>query len=100
MDLNVAQAQMRDLAEQTGGRAYFPRFRAELPGVYQTIGAMLRNQYTLAFRPHGFKPDGKYHKIEVKLVGPDGKALAVVNEKGKKVKYKVHARRGYYAPAA
>ena len=100
MDLNVAQAQMRDLAEQTGGRAYFPRFQAELPGVYQTIGAMLRNQYTLAFRPRNFKPDGKYHKIEIKLVGPDGKALAVVNEKGKKVKYKVHARRGYYAPAA
>lgn len=100
MDLHLAEAQIRDLAEQTGGRAYFPRFRAELPGVYQTIGAMLRNQYSLAFRPRDFKPDGKYHKIEVKLVGPDGKALVVKNQNGKKVKYKVHARRGYYAPAA
>lgn len=100
MNLHVAEAQMKDLAEQTGGRAYFPRFTAELPGTYQEIGAMLRNQYSLAFRPRNFKPDGQYHKIEVKLVGPDGQALTVVNEKGKKVKYKVYARRGYYAPAA
>lgn len=100
MDINIANAQLRDLAEQTGGRAYFPRFATEMPGIYNEIGGMLRNQYSLAFRPRDFKRDGKFHKIKVKLMGPDGKPLKVFNQDGKKVKYKVFARKGYYTPEA
>lgn len=100
LTVNMAEAQMKDLAEQTGGRAYFPRFLTELPSIYGAIGAMLRQQYSLAFRPRDLKPDGKFHKIEVKLLGPDGKKLKVVNQDGKEIKYKVYARRGFYAPAA
>lgn len=100
MDLNIAQAQMRELANLTGGRAYFPRFISELPSVYDAVGSMLRNQYSLAFRPKDFSKDGKFHKISVKLVGPNGEPLKVFNQKGKKVKYKVYARQGYYAPEA
>ena len=99
-ELLMAESQLRALAEMTGGRAYFPHFATELPSVYQEIGAMLRNQYTLAFRPRNFQRDGKYHKIEVKLVGPDGQPLKVVDQKGKNVKYEIYARQGYYAPEA
>ena len=98
MTINIAEAQMRDLAQQTGGRAYFPRFITELPNIYGEIGTMLRNQYTLAFQPKPFKKDGKFHKIEVKLVAPDGKPLKVVNQDQKEIKVEVHARKGYYAP--
>lgn len=96
----AGQVQLRDLAEQTGGAAYFPRFTGELPGIYGAISAVLRNQYTLAFRPKNFKRDGKYHKIEVKLVAPDGTPLKVRDQNGKDVKYQVNARKGYYAPEA
>ncbi|HEX9741350.1 MAG TPA: VWA domain-containing protein, partial [Nitrospiraceae bacterium] len=48
MDLQVADVQLRSLAEQTGGRAYFPRFTGEMPNIYQEIGAMMRNQYSVA----------------------------------------------------
>ncbi len=99
-ELLMAENQMRALAEMTGGRAYFPRFTTELPSVYQEIGAMLRNQYSLAFRPRNFKRDGKYHKIEVKLVGSDGQPLKVTDQRGKNVKYEIYARQGYYAPEA
>jgi VWFA-related protein len=98
MNVNLAEAQMRDLAEQTGGRAYFPRFIAELPNIYQEIGTMLRNQYTLAFHPKPFKKDGKFHKIEVKLTAPDGKPLKVINQDQKEIKVEVRARKGFYAP--
>jgi hypothetical protein len=91
---------LKALSEQSGGRAYFPRFVSALPGIYGEIGAMLRNQYSLAFRPKDFKRDGKYHEIEVELVGPDGEKLKVLNQDGKNVKYKVHARKGYYSPQA
>jgi VWFA-related protein len=72
MDLLTAEAQMKALAEKTGGRAYIPRFISAMPGIYQEIGAMLRNQYSVAFQPKNLKRDGKYHKIEIKVVGPDG----------------------------
>ncbi|MGH9863211.1 MAG: VWA domain-containing protein [Candidatus Acidiferrales bacterium] len=99
-ELLMAENQLKTLAQMSGGRAYFPRFITELPSVYQEIGAMLRNQYSLAFRPRNFQRDGKYHKIEVKLVGPDGQPLKVVDQKGKNVKYEIYARQGYYAPEA
>lgn len=100
MDLYLAEAQMRDLAEQTGGRAYAPRFVTQMPGIYQEVGAMMRNQYTLAYRPKNFRRDGKFHEITVKLVGPDGQPLKVINQAGKQVKYEVYARKGYYVPQA
>jgi len=97
MTLLTAEAQMKALAEQTGGRAYFPRFISAMPAIYQEIGEMLRNQYSLAFRPMDFKADGKFHKIKVELVAPNGEPLKVFDQKGKRVKYKVYAREGYYA---
>ena len=100
MNLQVADVQLRALSEQTGGRAYFPRFIAEMPNIYREIGAMLRNQYSIAFRPRDLKRDGKYHKIQIKLVGPDGQPLKVIDQNGKPVKYQVYAREGYYAPEA
>jgi len=100
MDLQVAEAQLRALAERTGGRAYFPRFTGEMSNIYQEIGAMLRNQYSVAFRPKNLKRDGKYHKIQIKLVGPDGQPLKVIDQRGKPVKYEIYAREGYYAPQA
>jgi len=100
MDLKTAEVQARALAEKTGGRAYLPRFISAIPSIYQEIGAMLRNQYSVAFQPKNLKRDGKYHKIELKLVGPDGQKLEVRDQKGKKVKYEIYAREGYYAPEA
>lgn len=99
-DLQIAEVQLKALAEKTGGRAYFPRFISQMPSIYQEIGAMLRNQYSIAFRPRDLKRDGKFHKIEIKLVGPDGKPLKVIDQNGKEVKYQVYAREGYYAPQA
>ena len=99
MTLQMAEAQLKDLARKSGGQAYFPRFQAALPGIYQEVGAVLRNQYSLAIRPGDIKRDGKFHKIKVELVGPGGEKLKVVDQNGKNVKYKVYHRDGFYAPA-
>jgi VWFA-related protein len=99
-DLQIAEVQLKALSEKTGGRAYFPRFISQMPAIYEEIGAMLRNQYSVAFRPRELKRDGKFHKIQIKLVGPDGTPLKVIDQKGKEVKYQIYAREGYYAPQA
>ena len=93
-----AQNQLRTFAAMTGGRSWFPRFDGEIPSIMQEVASSLRNQYSLAYSPTNETLDGKYRKIKVELVAPDGGPLTVLNEKGKKVKFVVYARQGYTAP--
>ena len=94
----TAKSQLTFIAQYSGGQAYFPRFEAELPSVYQQIASQLRTQYSLGFIPSNPSKDGKYHKLKIDLVDEQGNTLRVQNEKGKQVKYRIVAREGYYAP--
>ncbi len=76
---------LQDLAEQTGGRAFFPYHVDDLDQSFQDIGDELRNQYSIAYNPTNYVADGKYHKIRIET--PDHKG------------YQVRARRGYFARA-
>jgi VWFA-related protein len=59
---------LSDLAEQTGGRNFSVENLADLPDVAAKIGLELRNQYVLGYNPKNAAHDGKYRKVEVKLV--------------------------------
>ena len=74
---------LQDLAEETGGRAFFPYHVDDLDQSFQDIGDELRNQYSIAYNPTNNQLDGKYHKIRIEV--PDHKG------------YQVRARRGYFA---
>jgi Ca-activated chloride channel homolog len=76
---------LQDLAEETGGRAFYPYHVDDLDQSFQDIGDELRNQYSIAYIPTHSQFDGKYHKIRIEV--PDHKG------------YQVRARRGYYAKA-
>ena len=62
----------------------------------------LRSEYDLGFSPSSATRDGKYHKLKVEIVGPDGRPLRVTDQKGRRRKVIVYAREGYVAaqPAA
>ena len=60
------------LAEQTGGRAFTIENLAELPDVAGKIGVELRNQYVLYYTPKNRTRDGKYRRVQVKLVKSAG----------------------------
>lgn len=78
---------LRELAKQTGGRAYFPRSLDEIPGICQQIARWLREQYTLAYSPSNRRHDGSFRTIQVSVQAPgQGKLTARV-------------RKGYYAAA-
>lgn len=98
--LNYLQAenQLRTFANETGGYAWFPQFDGEIPGIMQSVAAFLRHQYSLSYSPSNGVKDGKFHKIKVELVAPDGGPLTVLDQKGKKQKFQVYAREGYQAP--
>jgi len=77
---------LQDLAEETGGRAFFPYHVDDLDQSFQDIGDELRNQYSIAYIPTHSQLDGKYHRIRIEV--PDHKG------------YQVRARRGYFAKAS
>lgn len=77
---------LADLAEETGGRAFFPYRVYDLDQSFQDIGDELRSQYSLAYNPTNYEANGKYHKVRID----------VIRNKG----VQVHARRGYYARTA
>ncbi len=98
MTATVAKSQLTYIAQYSGGRAYFPRFEGEMPGIYQQIAGQLRLQYSLGFVPTNPVRDGKFHKLKIELVDEQGNALRIVDQKGKQVKYRVVSREGYYSP--
>ncbi|HLM82399.1 MAG TPA: VWA domain-containing protein [Terriglobales bacterium] len=97
MDWLQADNQLRTFTQLTGGRAYFPRFQAEMPELFHDIAADIRNQYSISYHPTNAKLDGTYRKLKVELQAPDGGPLKVRDQKGKEVKCIVYTREGYTA---
>lgn len=98
IDLLQDENQMKTFAKETGGFAWFPQFTGEIPGIFQQVASFLRNQYSLSYSPTNRNRDGKFRKVKVDLVAPDGSPLTVTDQKGKKQKYVVYSREGYVAP--
>jgi VWFA-related protein len=79
---------LHELAEQTGGKAFVVANLAELPDVAAKIGIELRNQYVLYYSPKNVARDGKYRRVQVKLVKKPGLPPLMAA-----------FRTGYFAPA-
>src|SRR5215470_6388284 len=78
---------LSEISEQTGGRHFAVENLNELPDVAAKIGIELRNQYILGYTPVNKERDGKYRKVQVKLVQPKGLPPL-----------RAFWRLGYYAP--
>jgi VWFA-related protein len=98
MDFLQAENQLKTFSQMTGGFAWFPQFDGEIPGIMHEVAEFLRHQYSLTYTPSNHAPDGKFRKVKVELVAPDGSPLVVTDQKGKKQKVVVYAREGYTAP--
>jgi len=80
-------ALLTEIAEVTGGRQYQVDNVNELPDVAAKIGVELRNQYLLGYQSQNQARDGKYRRVQVKLVQPKGMPLL-----------RPFWKQGYYAP--
>ncbi|HTZ30852.1 MAG TPA: VWA domain-containing protein [Methylomirabilota bacterium] len=98
MDYLQGENQLKTFAAMSGGFAWFPQFDGELPGIMRQVAEFLRHQYSITYTPSNTAADGKYRKVKVELVAPDGGPLTVTDQKGKKLKWVVYAREGYTAP--
>jgi len=100
LDFLQADNQLRTFSKESGGQSFFPRFMGEFPGIFRAIHDSLRNQYSLGYQPSNQEKDGKFRKLKVELVAPDGQPLRITDEKNKPMKYTVVAKSGYTAPRA
>jgi len=67
MELQMAQNRLKTFSESSGGK-YFPvTFPGEIPGVLQSISALVRNQYSMGYTPTNTRQEGKRRKIQVKV---------------------------------
>ena len=78
---------LRDIAQRTGGRAFFPDKKFDLNAAFAEIEAELRTQYLIAYSSTNKKRDGAYRKIEIEVVNPELK----------REKLALRHRPGYYA---
>lgn len=74
---------LEHFADETGGKAFFPFKIQDVADAFSQIQDELRSQYAVGYKPADFTSNGKYREIEI-----------MANNK----KYKVRARKGYYAP--
>ena len=80
-----ARRALREMAEETGGEAFFPRDLSEVNAITSQIAHDIRNQYTIGYKPDTPQSAGGYRMVKV-----DAQA------KGYK-KLQVRTRSGYYA---
>jgi Ca-activated chloride channel family protein len=65
-----AEFVLRQLAQETGGRTFFPNTVAELPTIYKQISDELSSQYTLGYSSRNPKRDGAWRRIVVRVDRP------------------------------
>lgn len=69
-----AEFVMRQLAQETGGRSFFPQTANELPRIYDQISDELSSQYSLAYSSKNPRRDGAWRRIVVRVNRPDATA--------------------------
>jgi Ca-activated chloride channel homolog len=81
---------LKDLAERTGGRAFFPKKQEDLGTAFSEIEQELRSQYLLAYSSTNKTRDGVFRKM----------SLEITNNELRKQQLKLRYRPGYFAKRA
>ena len=71
-----AEGLLKKLADETGGRAFFPRELSEVHTIAQQISTDLRTQYSIGYYPTNNKKDGAFHPIRVAVNAGDRRIVA------------------------
>lgn len=70
------------IAEDSGGRAFFPKDAREVADVMAKISKDLRSQYVVSYSPTNEKKDGTFRAIKVVVAPKDNRRLIVRTRQG------------------
>ena len=76
---------LQRIAEETGGKAFFPKKVSDIHRIVEEIATELRSQYSLGYFSSNGTRDGSFRRVKIQLMGGASK---------NHIRY----RRGYYAP--
>ena len=79
---NEQRMVLQQMADATGGQAFFPASVKELDRMYEKVLAEIHAQYTLGYQSTNAKTDGAWRKVDVKVTRKDAR---------------VRSRKGYFA---
>ena len=82
-----ARRALRDMAEATGGEAFFPKSLDEVEELCRRVAHDLRNHYTIGYNPINRNFDGTWREVEVQVHAPRGFP-----------ELSARTKPGYYAP--
>jgi len=77
------QMALRQMAETTGGQAFFPSAMTDVESAYEQVLAEINGQYHLGYLSSNTATDGAWRKVEIKLKRDD---------------LRVRSRKGYFGP--
>jgi Ca-activated chloride channel family protein len=80
-----AESLLTKLAEETGGKAFFPKELSEVHAIAQQISTDLRTQYSVGYYPTNSKKDGSFRTVKVQINSGNRRLVA-------------RTRNGYTAP--
>jgi Ca-activated chloride channel homolog len=80
-----AEFELRQLAQETGGRAFFPNQVADLSKIYGEISDELSSQYTVGYTSKNARRDGAWRRVVVRINGRQVTA---------------RTKQGYFAPTS
>jgi Ca-activated chloride channel family protein len=69
-EFKEAEFVLRQLSQETGGKAFFPTDARELQKIYQTIWDELSSQYAIGYSSSNPKRDGAWRRILVRIQRP------------------------------
>ena len=87
-DRNHAMRALKEIAEASGGLAFFPESVDDVHNICEQVAHDIRNQYTLAYYPTNTRKDGTFRTVTVQVIPPRGRGKLVAR-----------TRNGYYAPS-
>ena len=80
---HTLQMTLRQLAETTGGQAFFPAAMKDVESAYDKVLAEIKGQYHLGYLSTNTVKDGAWRKVEIRVTRPD---------------LRVRSRKGYFGP--
>ena len=79
-----AKSFLSKLAEETGGKVYFPESIDELSGIAKEISGELRTQYSVSYAPSNGTRDGGFRIIRVEVKnGADNEKRTAITRTGR-----------------
>ena len=79
----LLQMTLRQLAEATGGQAFFPNAMKDVESAYDKVLAEIKGQYHLGYQSTNAATDGAWRKVEIRVKRPG---------------LRVRSRQGYFGP--